>query len=258
MAEAEIIDEDLQSRQMAVYGRESMQMLRKASVLISGLNGLGAEIAKNVILANVRAVTLHDSNAVTAADCGANFYLSEDDIGKNRATTCLQQMQELNPGVQVRAVEGPFPQKLGEYTVVVAVDVPLELAKQADAYCRAQSPPIAFIRADVRGLCGSIFVDLGPSFRCLDPTGEVRFCAVTENPTCPAAAIALRRCRLCQACASACLPRSRTLSLCANVAGHQERHRREHRARRCTSNSRRPREDQSAMCRRRRPRPRRR
>ena len=30
------IDEDLQSRQMAVYGRESMQKLRLANVLISG------------------------------------------------------------------------------------------------------------------------------------------------------------------------------------------------------------------------------
>ena len=52
-----VIDEDMQSRQMAVYGRESMQKLRKASVLISGLNGLGAEIAKNVILSNPMAVS---------------------------------------------------------------------------------------------------------------------------------------------------------------------------------------------------------
>ena len=52
-----VIDEDMQSRQMAVYGRESMQKLRKASVLISGLNGLGAEIAKNVILSNPAAVS---------------------------------------------------------------------------------------------------------------------------------------------------------------------------------------------------------
>ena len=58
------IDEDLQSRQMAVYGRESMQKLRLANVLISGLNGLGAEIAKNVILANVKAVTLHTTATV--------------------------------------------------------------------------------------------------------------------------------------------------------------------------------------------------
>lgn len=38
------IDEDLHSRQLAVYGRESMRKLAAASVLVCGLKGLGAEI----------------------------------------------------------------------------------------------------------------------------------------------------------------------------------------------------------------------
>jgi hypothetical protein len=38
------IDEDLHSRQLAVYGRETMRQLFASNVLISGLNGLGAEI----------------------------------------------------------------------------------------------------------------------------------------------------------------------------------------------------------------------
>jgi ubiquitin-activating enzyme E1 len=38
------IDEDLHSRQLAVYGRETMRRLFASDVLVSGLNGLGAEI----------------------------------------------------------------------------------------------------------------------------------------------------------------------------------------------------------------------
>lgn len=38
------IDEDLHSRQLAVYGRETMRRLFGARVLICGLQGLGAEI----------------------------------------------------------------------------------------------------------------------------------------------------------------------------------------------------------------------
>ena len=38
------IDEDAQSRQLAVYGREALLTLGTARVLISGLNGLGVEI----------------------------------------------------------------------------------------------------------------------------------------------------------------------------------------------------------------------
>jgi len=38
------IDEDLHSRQLAVYGRETMRRLFASSVLISGMQGLGVEI----------------------------------------------------------------------------------------------------------------------------------------------------------------------------------------------------------------------
>lgn len=38
------IDEDLHSRQLAVYGRETMRRLFGASVLVSGMQGLGVEI----------------------------------------------------------------------------------------------------------------------------------------------------------------------------------------------------------------------
>lgn len=195
---AETIDEDLQSRQMAVYGRESMQKLRHAKVLISGLNGLGAEIAKNVILANVKSVTLHDDKMTTTADCGANFYLSEAAVGMNRAAACSKQMQELNPGVFVSAMDGQFPLSgaLSRFTVVVAVDVSSEVAFKADQYCRAQTPPIAFIRADVRGLSGFAFVDLGPKFTCLDPTGESIKSAIVESISPVAESSAARVARL--------------------------------------------------------------
>ena len=63
------------------------------------------------------AVTMLDSQTVTPAVCGSNFYLWPADAGKNRAEACVQQMQELNPGVEVRAAEGPFPlAALGQYT----------------------------------------------------------------------------------------------------------------------------------------------
>ncbi len=40
------IDEDLHSRQLAVYGRESMRKMATANVLISGLTGLGVEVGE--------------------------------------------------------------------------------------------------------------------------------------------------------------------------------------------------------------------
>jgi hypothetical protein len=39
-------------------------------------------------------------------------------------------------------------------------------------YCHAHSPPIPFVRADVRGLFGTVFCDFGPSFIVSDLDGK--------------------------------------------------------------------------------------
>ena len=52
-----------------------MERMAKSSVLISGMKGLGIEVAKNVILSGVKSVTLHDTEEVTTADLGAQFFL---------------------------------------------------------------------------------------------------------------------------------------------------------------------------------------
>lgn len=49
MEGSEHIDEDLHSRQLAVYGREAMRRLAKSRVLISGLNGLGVEVGEQEV-----------------------------------------------------------------------------------------------------------------------------------------------------------------------------------------------------------------
>ena len=40
------LDEDLHSRQIAVYGRDTMHRLQQASVLVIGARGLGIEICE--------------------------------------------------------------------------------------------------------------------------------------------------------------------------------------------------------------------
>jgi len=51
-----------------VLGHEAMKRMGSATVLISGMNGLGIEVAKNVVLGGVKAVTLHDSKNASLAD----------------------------------------------------------------------------------------------------------------------------------------------------------------------------------------------
>lgn len=52
-------------------GESAMRHLRAASVLISGLGSVGAEIAKNLILGGIRRVTIHDTRCTTWRDLSA-------------------------------------------------------------------------------------------------------------------------------------------------------------------------------------------
>lgn len=79
------IDEGLYSRQLYVLGHDAMRRMASSDVLISGLGGLGIEIAKNVILGGVKSVTLHDNVVCKLADLGSQFYLTEVDVGKRQS-----------------------------------------------------------------------------------------------------------------------------------------------------------------------------
>ncbi|KAJ0987627.1 hypothetical protein J5N97_005983 [Dioscorea zingiberensis] len=165
------IDEELYCRQLAVYGIETMRKLARSNVLISGLSGLGAEIAKNLVVTGLKSVTLHDDESVQLRDLSSNFFLSEDDVGKNRALACVPKLQELNHAISVSTLTDLKPSKLSDFQAVVFTDISLEKAIECDDYCHNHEPPIAFIKAEVRGLFGNIFCDFGPEFTVVDVNG---------------------------------------------------------------------------------------
>lgn len=59
-------------------------------------------MAKNLILAGPKQVSLYDPSPVTLRDLGRNFYAKEDHIGKStRAEASLADLKDLNPNVVV-------------------------------------------------------------------------------------------------------------------------------------------------------------
>lgn len=62
--------------------------------------------AKNLVLAGVKSVTLHDDGKVDLWDLSSNFFLSEKDVGLNRAQACVPKLQELNNAVIISTITG--------------------------------------------------------------------------------------------------------------------------------------------------------
>jgi len=90
------IDESLYSRQLYVLGHEAMKRMSESNVLIVGLKGLGVEIAKNIALAGVKSLTLHDPAPAAIADLSSQFFLRPEDVGKPRAEVTAPRLAELN------------------------------------------------------------------------------------------------------------------------------------------------------------------
>ncbi|CAG8616484.1 11157_t:CDS:10, partial [Paraglomus occultum] len=165
------IDEGLYSRQLYVLGHDAMKKMSSSNVLIVGLKGLGVEIAKNIVLAGVKSVTLYDPEPVKISDLSTQFFLREDDIGRPRAATTAPRLAELNQYVPVSVLEDELtPNNLHSFQVVVLTDTPLKKQLEINDYTHANG--IHFIATDVRGLFGVVFNDFGPEFNVNDATGE--------------------------------------------------------------------------------------
>jgi tRNA A37 threonylcarbamoyladenosine dehydratase len=76
------IDANLYSRQLYVVGEDAMHAIAKSGVFIAGMGGLGAEIAKNIVLAGTKVVTIQDSHIARVEDLGTQCFLRAEDVEK--------------------------------------------------------------------------------------------------------------------------------------------------------------------------------
>lgn len=172
------IDESLYSRQIYTLGKEAMGRITKSKVLISGLSGLGVEIAKCVILGGVKQVTLHDStNLVTWRDLSSNYYLKEEDVGSSLLDKITPNLASLNPNVVVNSTsKGLTTNLIKQFDVIVFCDQNIFDLIYWNKVCRTNG--VKFITCGSYGLFGYSFCDFGDRFISLDPDGDQEIHAV--------------------------------------------------------------------------------
>ncbi|KAH0792565.1 Ubiquitin-like modifier-activating enzyme 1 [Histomonas meleagridis] len=166
------IDEDLYSRQIYALGIEAMKRMSNSSVLISGMGGLGVEIAKNVILAGIKNVTIHDTEKTTMEDLASQFYLTEEDIGQNRAMASLSKLIQLNEYVSVSASTVELTNSFLQQFNCVVFTTPMKESQIIEYSNFCHDNNIKFIMTETRGVFGSIFNDFGDNFFVQEPSGQ--------------------------------------------------------------------------------------
>uniref|UniRef100_A0A674MRB7 Ubiquitin-like modifier-activating enzyme 6 n=1 Tax=Takifugu rubripes TaxID=31033 RepID=A0A674MRB7_TAKRU len=158
------IDDSLYSRQRYVLGDNAMHQMAQSSVFLSGMGGLGIEIAKNIVLAGVKAVTLHDTKVCETWDLGSNFFIRKDDPLNlyHRVEAVCSRVAELNPYVHVDISSSILDNN---------TDLRFLQKYQCGNKFGASCPP-QFLSCDAFGVCVRVFCDFGDEFVVSDPTGE--------------------------------------------------------------------------------------
>ncbi|KAI9887782.1 MAG: hypothetical protein M1823_000423 [Watsoniomyces obsoletus] len=152
----------LYDRQIRLWGVKAQEKLRTAHVLLITIKALSNEIAKNLVLAGIGAITLVDHEVVTGEDLGAQFLITEEDIGKNRAEAASKRLTKLNPRVNIHISTDPINQQpssfFSDFSMIIATQLSLTTNIQVNHHARQHNIP--FYSASTHGFYGYIFADL--------------------------------------------------------------------------------------------------
>jgi len=167
------IDENLYSRQLYVLGEDAMKKMANTKILISGMNGVGLEAAKCLILGGMKSVTLHDTKEISNIDVSSNYYIDRTkSMGNNRAEVVFPHLAELNNYVQVKMITSDLtPETISNFDTVLFCPDEFDITfLNRLNYCHENK--INCTLALSNGIYGAVFNDFGSDFVVRDPTGN--------------------------------------------------------------------------------------
>ena len=179
------IDVNLFSRQISTYGMDTMSKINNIKVIIVGLRGLGIEVAKNIILTGVNKVSIFDDNISAISDLSSNFYISEEDVNKNRRDkACLEKLRELNREINIDIFDSLdiLKSNIKNYSIMIITEIyDYEIISEFNSICRENN--IKFIYASALGLSGFVYNDFGVEHIIYNKTGDEPQSFIIKNIT---------------------------------------------------------------------------
>ena len=168
-----------------LLGREAVERLRSARVIIFGLGGVGGHAAEALARAGVGALTLVDGDRVSVSNLNRQLFATVSTIGMDKTEAAAKRIREVAPDCRLTLVNSfVLPENIGDFDfsaydyVVDAIDTvgtKLAMIKACDA---AGTPIISAMGAGNK----------------LDPT-RFEVADIYKTSVCPLAAVIRRECR---------------------------------------------------------------
>jgi molybdopterin/thiamine biosynthesis adenylyltransferase len=157
------------------FGEEGQRRLKAASVLISRVGGLGGVVAYQLAAAGIGRLVLAMGGNVKPSDLHRHLQQSHDRIGEPRLPGVVKRLRELNPRVDIVAVEENVREENADGLVAqadVVVDAaPLFAERYAlnGAAVRAGKPMVECAMFALEAHITTILPGRTPCLRCITP-----------------------------------------------------------------------------------------
>lgn len=93
-----------QERTIQLLGEEKHERLRKASVLVTGMGGVGSMAAEMICRSGIGRMTLVDGDTIQPSNLNRQLPATHHTLGMSKVSVMAQRLKEINPGLELEAV----------------------------------------------------------------------------------------------------------------------------------------------------------
>lgn len=171
---------------------EGQQRLKNSRVLIVGAGGLGTPVALYLAAAGVGCIDIADFDQVDVSNLQRQVLYRTEDIGRSKAYTAQQRMQQLNPLIQVNSIDNALTDE-NVAQIIAPVDLVFDCTDNflirdlLNRHCFALKKPLvsgAAIRTHGQVSVFDPNNEQSPCYNCLYGSGQDN-----ENLTCSEAGV---------------------------------------------------------------------
>ena len=139
------MEQEMQRRTQLLLGKDNLEKLQSARVLLFGVGGVGSWCAEGLVRSGIRNITIVDSDQVCASNCNRQLMATSRTIGEVKVDALRQRLLEINPDANITAYQKVYNAEtaeefhMEEYDFIIdAID---SLKDKADLILRATALP---------------------------------------------------------------------------------------------------------------------
>lgn len=88
-----------------LVGKENVDKLKKKTVLILGLGGVGGQVAESLIRSGIANFIIIDFDKIELTNLNRQIFTNINNIGKKKAEELKERMLSINPNANIKAIE---------------------------------------------------------------------------------------------------------------------------------------------------------